>query len=100
MLKLPPARRAASFAAAPLTEPVNTPARRCERHQEPAAGPTIDSVGERKRAARRPYLRSRWLTRSLFRNAEEIVDACATAWKRVAIDYGLVHTSRPAPNNY
>ena len=27
----PPARRAASFAAAPLTEPVNTPARRYER---------------------------------------------------------------------
>jgi FO synthase len=33
----PPARRAASFAAAPLTEPINTPARRYERQREPAA---------------------------------------------------------------
>ena len=33
----PPARKAASFAAAPLTEPVNTPARRYERHREHAA---------------------------------------------------------------
>jgi hypothetical protein len=33
----PAERRAASFAAAPLTEPVNTPARRWERHPEPAA---------------------------------------------------------------
>jgi FO synthase len=32
----PAARKAASFAAAPLTEPVNTPARRYERHREPA----------------------------------------------------------------
>ncbi len=33
----PPARKAASFGAAPLTEPVNTPARRYERHREHAA---------------------------------------------------------------
>src|SRR5439155_27205096 len=33
----PAARRAASFAPAPLTEPGNTPARRRERHAEPAA---------------------------------------------------------------
>jgi FO synthase len=33
----PPARRAASFAAAALTEPVNTPARRYERRAESAA---------------------------------------------------------------
>jgi FO synthase len=33
----PPVRRAAAFAAAPLTEPVNTPARRYDRHQEHAA---------------------------------------------------------------
>jgi FO synthase len=33
----PAARRAASFGAAPLAEPVNTPARRWERHPEPAA---------------------------------------------------------------
>jgi FO synthase len=33
----PTARKAASFAAAPLTEPVNTPARRWERHPESAA---------------------------------------------------------------
>jgi FO synthase len=33
----PAERRAASFAAAPLTEPVNTPARRWERHPESAA---------------------------------------------------------------
>jgi FO synthase len=33
----PPARRAASFGAAPLTEPINTPARRYERHRESAA---------------------------------------------------------------
>jgi FO synthase len=33
----PPARRAASFGAAPLAEPINTPARRWERHPEPAA---------------------------------------------------------------
>jgi FO synthase len=33
----PTERRAASFAAAPLTEPVNTPARRWERHPETAA---------------------------------------------------------------
>jgi FO synthase len=33
----PPARKAASFAAAPLTEPVNTPARRYERRREQAA---------------------------------------------------------------
>jgi FO synthase len=33
----PAARRAASFAAAPLTEPVNTPARRYERRRESAA---------------------------------------------------------------
>jgi FO synthase len=33
----PAERRAASFAAAPLTEPVNTPARRWERHPETAA---------------------------------------------------------------
>jgi FO synthase len=33
----PAARHAASFAAAPLTEPVNTPARRWERHPERAA---------------------------------------------------------------
>jgi FO synthase len=30
-------RRAAAFAAAPLAEPVNTPARRYERRPEPAA---------------------------------------------------------------
>jgi FO synthase len=30
-------RRAAAFAAAPLSEPVNTPARRYDRHPEPAA---------------------------------------------------------------
>jgi FO synthase len=29
----PPARRTASFAAAPLTDPINTPARRYERHR-------------------------------------------------------------------
>ncbi len=33
----PAARKAASFAAAPLTEPVNTPARRYERHREHVA---------------------------------------------------------------
>jgi FO synthase len=33
----PPARRAAAFAAAPLTDPVNTPARRYDRHPESAA---------------------------------------------------------------
>ena len=33
----PAARKAASFAAAPLAEPVNTPARRYERHREHAA---------------------------------------------------------------
>jgi FO synthase len=33
----PAARRAASFGAAPLAEPINTPARRYERHQESAA---------------------------------------------------------------
>jgi FO synthase len=33
----PAARRAASFGAAPLAEPVNTPARRYERHQQSAA---------------------------------------------------------------
>jgi FO synthase len=33
----PAARRAASFAALPLADPVNTPARRYERHREPAA---------------------------------------------------------------
>jgi FO synthase len=33
----PPARKAAAFAAAPLSEPVNTPARRYERHRESAA---------------------------------------------------------------
>ncbi len=33
----PAERRAAAFAAAPLTESVNTPARRCERQREPAA---------------------------------------------------------------
>ena len=33
----PAARRAAAFAAAPLTDPVNTPARRYDRHQESAA---------------------------------------------------------------
>jgi FO synthase len=33
----PPARQAAAFAAAPLTDPVNTPARRYERRQEHAA---------------------------------------------------------------
>jgi FO synthase len=33
----PAARRAASFAAAPLADPVNTPARRWERHPERAA---------------------------------------------------------------
>ncbi len=33
----PAMRRAASFAAAPLTEPINTPARRYERRREPAA---------------------------------------------------------------
>jgi FO synthase len=33
----PPTRKAASFAAAPLTEPVNTPARRYERRREQAA---------------------------------------------------------------
>jgi len=33
----PAARQAASFGAAPLTEPVNTPARRWERHPERAA---------------------------------------------------------------
>jgi FO synthase len=33
----PAARKAASFAAAPLLDPVNTPARRYERHREPAA---------------------------------------------------------------
>src|SRR5207253_3734596 len=33
----PAARRAASFAAAPLTEPGNTSARRWDRHPEPAA---------------------------------------------------------------
>jgi len=33
----PAARKAASFGAATLTEPVNTPARRYERHQESAA---------------------------------------------------------------
>jgi FO synthase len=33
----PAERRAASFSAAPLTEPVNTPARRWERHPERAA---------------------------------------------------------------
>jgi FO synthase len=33
----PGPRRAASFGAAPLAEPVNTPARRWERHAEPAA---------------------------------------------------------------
>ena len=33
----PAARRAAAFAAAPLAEPVNTPARRYERQREPAA---------------------------------------------------------------
>ena len=33
----PPARQAAAFAAAPLVEPVNTPARRYERHRESAA---------------------------------------------------------------
>ena len=33
----PAARRAASFAAAPLAEPVNTPARRYERRRESAA---------------------------------------------------------------
>ncbi|MGH7047835.1 MAG: hypothetical protein ACREE2_15755, partial [Stellaceae bacterium] len=30
-------RRAAAFAAAPLAEAINTPARRYERHREPAA---------------------------------------------------------------
>ena len=30
-------RRAASFGAAPLTDPINTPARRWERHPEAAA---------------------------------------------------------------
>ncbi len=33
----PPARKAASFGAATLVDPVNTPARRYERHQESAA---------------------------------------------------------------
>jgi len=33
----PVERRAASFAAAPLVDPVNTPARRWERHPESAA---------------------------------------------------------------
>jgi len=33
----PAARRAAAFAAAPLADPVNTPARRWERHPERAA---------------------------------------------------------------
>ena len=33
----PPARRAAAFAAAPLSDPINTPARRYERHRENAA---------------------------------------------------------------
>jgi len=33
----PPARRAASFAAPRLVEPVNTPARRYERRQQSAA---------------------------------------------------------------
>jgi FO synthase len=33
----PSTRKDASFAAAPLTESVNTPARRWERHPEPAA---------------------------------------------------------------
>jgi len=33
----PAVRRAASFAAAPLADPVNTPARRWERHPERAA---------------------------------------------------------------
>ena len=33
----PVARRAASFGAAPLAEPINTPARRWERHPERAA---------------------------------------------------------------
>jgi FO synthase len=33
----PTERRAASFAAAPLTDPVNTPARRYERRPESAA---------------------------------------------------------------
>src|SRR5207253_11037392 len=33
----PAARKAASFGAAPLAEPVNTPARRWERHPERAA---------------------------------------------------------------
>jgi len=33
----PVERRAASFGAAPLTEPINTPARRWERHPESAA---------------------------------------------------------------
>ena len=35
----PAARRAASFGAAPLTEPVNTPARRWERHPEQRRAP-------------------------------------------------------------
>ena len=33
----PPTRRTAAFAAAPLADPINTPARRYERHREPAA---------------------------------------------------------------
>src|SRR5512135_540579 len=33
----PPARKAASFGAAPLMDPINTPARRYERHQQSAA---------------------------------------------------------------
>jgi FO synthase len=34
----PAARRAAAFAAAPLTDPINTPARRYERQPQPAVG--------------------------------------------------------------
>jgi FO synthase len=33
----PAARRAASFGAPPLAEPINTPARRYERHEQSAA---------------------------------------------------------------
>ena len=35
------------------------------------------------------YLRSHWLTNSVFRSLADIMDACETAWNRFATDHAL-----------
>ena len=77
----PAERRAASFGAAPLTEPINTPARRWERHPESAPRRPIDQ--------RLPQLR------------EKFWAVCPLRSKTIVISNGLaicsIHLSEGAP---